>query len=123
METIVNRQLMNHLERQQLLVPHHFEICRGLGTADALQALFNLTPGWTLFAKAARHEFSQLIYLGPFGSGFSTLAATHRHKGYMDAANVVVLGTFASGCEIYSHTPTVRRCNLPLGFTGCKRPS
>ena len=42
METIVNRQLMNHLERQQLLTPHHFEICTGLGTADALQALLNV---------------------------------------------------------------------------------
>ena len=33
-----------------------------------------------------------------------------RHKGYMDAANGVVFGTCASGCEAYPLTPTVRRC-------------
>ena len=33
-----------------------------------------------------------------------------RHKGYMDAANGVVFGTCASGCETCPLTPTVRRC-------------
>lgn len=41
MEAIVNRQIMNHLESHQLLTPHQFGFRRGLGTADALQALHN----------------------------------------------------------------------------------
>ena len=36
-----------------------------------------------------------------------------RHKGYMDAANGVVFGTCASGCETYPLSPTVRRCICP----------
>ena len=43
-----------------------------------------------------------------------------RHKGYMDAAYGVVLGTCASGCETHMHplTPTVRRCICRKGLPG-----
>ena len=54
METIVNRQLMNHLERQQLLTPHQFGFRRGIGTADALQALHNAWVGIVGQGGAAR---------------------------------------------------------------------
>ena len=39
MESVINRQLMNHLERYKLLTPHQFGFRRRLGTSDALQAL------------------------------------------------------------------------------------
>ena len=54
METIVNRQLLNHLERQQLLTPHQFGFRRGLGTAHALQALHNAWVGIVGEGGAAR---------------------------------------------------------------------
>ena len=45
----------------------------------------------------------------------------------MDAANGVVLGTCASGCETYPLTPTVRRCicrwDLPGGSGRREFPS
>ena len=62
METIVNRQLMNHLERQQLLTPHQFGFRRGLGTTDALQALHNawltsLARPWRIMPAEKLAEF------------------------------------------------------------------
>ena len=39
METVVNSQVTNHLERHQLLTSHQFGFRRRLGTSDALQAL------------------------------------------------------------------------------------
>ena len=39
METLVNRQVVNYLERHQLLSPHQYGFRRGLGTADLLIAL------------------------------------------------------------------------------------
>jgi len=39
METIINRQLMNHLENNQLLTQHQFGFRRNLGTSDALGTL------------------------------------------------------------------------------------
>ena len=39
METIINKQLMNHLDRHELLTTRQFGFRKGLGTADLLTAL------------------------------------------------------------------------------------
>ena len=39
METIINKQLMNHLDHHELLTTRQFEFRKGLGTADLLTAL------------------------------------------------------------------------------------
>ena len=42
METIINKQLMNHLDRHELLITRQFEFRKGLGTADLLTALHHV---------------------------------------------------------------------------------
>lgn len=45
METIINRQIVNHLERHIVLSPRQFGFSRGLGTADLLTALHHECSG------------------------------------------------------------------------------
>ena len=91
METIINRQIVNHLERHMVLSPRQFGFRRGLGTADLFTAFHHERSG-----IVGRNGIARLVAVDIAGAFDKFSHTSTMHKAEMSGIGGSILSWLRS---------------------------